>query len=347
MIAEATFWGNTASQWLKGGIAAASILFLLIGIKVLLYRLMLSLARKTHNDIDDLVADLLRRLKFPVLTMIALNTGARFLELGIKIKAILNMLLVLTVLLQLALWGNGIIDYVIRRRRQRKLDEESSSTTLSALALVLKIALWSVFLILALDNLGVDITALVTGLGIGGVAIALALQHILSDLFASLSIVLDKPFIIGDFITIDNFRGNVEHIGLKTTRLRSLSGEQLIFSNSDLLSSRISNFKRMQERRVQFIITVIYQTPVEKLQMIPSLIEEIINAIRETRFERAHFSRFSASSLDFEIVYWVESAEYKTFMDIQQNINLAICHKFAELGIEFAYPTQTVLINKS
>ncbi|RPH95915.1 MAG: hypothetical protein EHM72_14720 [Calditrichaeota bacterium] len=292
MVAEATFWGNTASHWLRGGIAAAAILLLLIGFKALLYRLMLSLARKTHNDIDDLVADLLQRLKYPILTMIAINTGARFLELCIKVKAIFNMLLVLTALLQLALWGNGIIDYIIRRRRQKQLDEESSSTTLSALTSVL-------------------------------------------------------PFVIGDFITIDNFRGNVEHIGLKTTRLRSLSGEQLIFSNSDLLSSRISNFKRMQQRRAQFIITVIYQTPLEKLQTIPSLIEEIINNIRETRFERAHFSTFSAASLDFEIVYWVESAEYKTFMDIQQKINLAICHKFAELEIEFAYPTQTLFINNT
>lgn len=188
---------------------------------------------------------------------------------------------------------------------------------------------------------------MVTGLGIGGVAIALALQHVLSDLFASLSIVLDKPFIIGDFITVDTFMGHVEHIGLKTTRVRSISGEQMIFSNSDLLSSRIRNFKRMQERRILFTVGVVYQTPVEKLEMIPTLIREIIDQLPSARLDRVHFVRFADFSLTFEVVYWVTSPEYRVAMDVQQQINLAILKKFSELGIQFAYPTQTVFVEKS
>ena len=348
MISEATFWGNTPSQWLQAGIAAAAIFLLLVGARALLHRLLSALAVKTDNNVDDLIADLLLRLKPPMLIMIALNVGARFLELSARVRSWLNVLLVIAALLQAALWGSGIIDYYINRRRQKKMEEDASSkSTFAALGFLLKLGLWAIIVLLALDNLGIDITALVTGLGIGGVAIALALQHILSDLFASLSIVLDKPFVIGDFINVDTFRGSVEHIGLKTTRVRSLSGEQLIFSNSDLLSSRIRNFKRMQERRIVFNIGVVYQTPPEKLEMIPSIIREIIEQQTSARFDRAHFFEFAAFSLNFEIVYWVESAEYAQYMDIQQSINLQIYQKFAELGIEFAYPTQTVFVEKN
>jgi small-conductance mechanosensitive channel len=347
MILEQHFLGNTPSQWLTAAVATAAIFVILVSIKLILYKLLSALGAKTHNEVDDLIADLLKRLKIPTLVVIALYAGARFLKLGLKVKSAFNILLVITLLLQLAMWGNGLINYYINRRRLKKFGEDASSTTtLTALSYILKVALWSLLLLLGLENLGINITALVTGLGIGGVAIALSLQHVLTDLFAALSIVMDKPFIIGDFITVDSFMGNVEHIGLKTTRLRSISGEQLIFSNSDLLSSRIRNLKRMEQRRILFNIGVVYQTPPEKLEIIPTLIEEIIRKVELARFERAHFKTFDASSLGFEIVYWVESPEYIIYMDIQQNINLQIYQKFAELGIEFAYPTQTLHIAK-
>lgn len=206
--------------------------------------------------------------------------------------------------------------------------------------------LWSVIVLLTLDNLGFDVTALVAGLGIGGVAVALAVQKILGDLFASLSIVLDKPFVIGDFIIVGEHLGTVEHIGLKTTRIRSLSGEQLIFSNSDLLGSRIRNFKRMYERRVVFTIGVVYQTPLEKLALIPSIIREIIESQKPVRFDRSHFKEYGAFSLNFETVYWVQNPDFNTYMDIHQAINLEIYRRFTREGIEFAYPTQTLFINR-
>jgi len=217
---------------------------------------------------------------------------------------------------------------------------------LGLLNFAVRAVLWTGVLLLALDNLGVHVTTLITGIGIGGVAIALAIQNILGDLFASLSIILDKPFMIGDFIIVDDFLGTVEHIGLKTTRLRSLSGEQLVFANSDLLKSRIRNYKRMAERRIVFSIGVVYQTAPEKLAGITGFIRDIIEGQPQARFDRAHFKGFGSSSLDFEIVYWVTSPDYNLYMDIQQAINLALFRRLQSEGIEFAYPTQTLFLER-
>ncbi len=202
-------------------------------------------------------------------------------------------------------------------------------------------------LLLVLDNLGVNITALVAGLGVGGIAVALAMQTILGDLFASLSIVLDKPFVVGDFLIIGDLLGSVEYVGLKTTRLRSLSGEQLVFSNSDLLGSRIRNYGRMYERRVQFNIGVTYQTPRDRLVKIPQIIREAVEQQSDTRFDRSHFKEYGDFSLVFESVYYVMGPDYNKYMDIQQAINLHIHERFEQQGIEFAYPTQTLFVQQT
>jgi small-conductance mechanosensitive channel len=200
-----------------------------------------------------------------------------------------------------------------------------------------RLVLWTAVLLLVLENLGVDVTALIAGLGVGGIAVALAVQNILGDLFASLSIVLDKPFAVGDFLIIDDFLGSVEHVGLKTTRLRSLSGEQLIFSNADLLGSRIRNYGRMFERRVVFTLGVTYQTPREKLVQIPIIIRKAIEEQEKVRFDRSHFQAYGDFSLNFETVYYVLAPDYNA-------INLRIHERFEQEGIEFAYPTQTLLV---
>jgi small-conductance mechanosensitive channel len=228
--------------------------------------------------------------------------------------------------------------------KRRKEEDAGSATTLAALGFVAKLVLWSVVLLLALDNLGVNITGLIAGLGIGGIAVALALQNVLGDLFASLSIVLDKPFVIGDFIIVDEFLGTVEHIGLKTTRVRSLSGEQLVFSNADLLGSRIRNFKRMYERRVAFTVGVTYQTPAEKLPRISAILREVIEAQRDVRFDRAHFKEYGDFALIYEVVYYVTSPDYNKYMDIQQAVNFDIYGRFQQEGLDFAYPTQTLFV---
>ncbi|GAG20556.1 unnamed protein product [marine sediment metagenome] len=214
---------------------------------------------------------------------------------------------------------------------------------MAALGFVAKMAIWSIVALLALDYY-TDVTALIAGLGIGGIAIALAIQNILSDLFASVSIIVDKPFVIGDFIIVGELMGTVEKIGLKTTHVRSLTGEQIIFSNSDLLSSRVRNYKRMYERRIAFSVGVTYQTPIESVAEIPGLLEEIVSSQANARFDRSHFKTLGDFALHFETVYYVLVPDYAVYMDVQQAINLSIMQAFAERNIEFAYPTQTLFV---
>jgi small-conductance mechanosensitive channel len=203
-----------------------------------------------------------------------------------------------------------------------------------------KVVLWSVILLLALDNLGVDVTALVAGLGIGGVAVALALQNVLGDLLASLSIVFDKPFVIGDTITVDDLTGTVESIGLKTTRLRGASGEQLVLANGELLKSRIRNWQRMTERRVVLAFGVPHSTPAAAVERIPAMVRDLIEQQDLLRFDRAHFKGFGAAALDFEAVYWVLSPDHGAFMDRQQAVNLGLLRAF------FAVPAQTLVLER-
>jgi small-conductance mechanosensitive channel len=345
MFFDQVFYQNTLKVWLIAiGIVVLSIFVLRIIITVL-RRKIKRLAQKTKTDIDDLVVDLLGRIKFFFIFFVALYFGSLILTLPQTVNKLISSLVIIVLLLQGAVWGNGFITFFTERYKKKKLQEDAAGvTTFSALGFVVRLILWSLIILLILDNLGINITTLVAGLGIGGIAIALAVQNILGDLFASLSIVLDKPFVLGDFIIVDNHIGSVEHIGLKTTRIRSLSGEQLIFSNNDLLNSRIRNFKRMEQRRVVFSIGVIYQTPTDKLQKIPKMIQEIIESHETTRFDRAHFKEFGDFSLNFEIVYWISTPDYTIYMDIQQNINLEIFRQFHKENIEFAYPSQTVFM---
>jgi small-conductance mechanosensitive channel len=220
--------------------------------------------------------------------------------------------------------------------------ESTQIATSTALTFVGKLVLWSVALLLVLENLNFDVSALVASLGVGGIAVALAAQNILGDLFASLSILFDKPFVVGDFIFVGDMMGTVEKVGLKTTRVRSLFGEQLVFSNNDLLSSRIKNYKRMEERRVVFTLGVTYQTNAEQLELIPGIIKETIENQEKVRFDRSHFKGYGDFALLFETVYWVTDPDYNLYMDIQQRINLELFRHFEEQGIEFAYPTQTI-----
>jgi small-conductance mechanosensitive channel len=302
-------------------------------------------SRRTRNRADDLLLALVRATKIWFLAAIALRAGGQMVVWPAAGSRTLHVLTIAAVVVQVAIWGNLIIKYLLDRhmRLGQAGDEHAEANpAVGAIGFVLRLVLWSFLLLLGLDNLGVDITALVAGLGVGGVAVALAVQNILGDLFASLSIVFDKPFEPGDFIIVGELLGTVERVGLKTTRVRSLHGEQIVISNTDLLSSRIRNYKRMEERRIVFAVGVTYDTPREKLAGIPGLIRGVIEELPEVRFDRAHFRAFGAFSLDFEIVYYVLNADYNRYMDLQQAINLGIVEAFAQEAIEFAFPTQTL-----
>lgn len=343
------FLGNNLTYWIIGIVVAISLLIILRILKGLLVHHFNILARKTDTDIDDLIVDLLNKTNFLLLFILSLYVGSYFLALPENIDKIKTGMAFVVILFQIAIWGSGIISYLVKKTFVSK---DTFQTTLTqtqtrAIGFFGKFVLWSALFIIALQNMGFNVTSLIAGVGIGGIAIALAVQNILGDLFASVSIMLDKPFIVGDFIIVDEHRGNVENIGLKTTRVRSLSGEQLVFSNNDLLSSRIKNYKQMQERRILFTIGVTYDTPSEKLESIPIIIKEIIDKLEKTRFDRAHFKEFGDFSLNYEIVYYMLVPDYNDYMDAQQAINLELYRRFEKEGIEFAYPTQTILLGNN
>lgn len=344
---QTVYFHNTIEQWLIAvGVTLATFILGTLVLKFAAGRLA-KLAARTTTKVDDLFVDLLRSARWYVLLVWSTALGVQWLMADETLDVIVPSTIVLFTLLQAGIWGNRIIGYWIGRVMEEKIAQDAASaTTMAGVRFVSRLLLFTILFMVALDSMGVDITAALTGLGIGGIAVALALQNILGDLFASLSIILDKPFQIGDFIIIGEFIGTVEYIGLKTTRIRSLSGEQIIFSNSDLLGSRIRNYKRMAERRVLFSIGVTYQTPSDKLRSIPVTIREIITKHAKARFDRAHFKAYGDSSLNFEVVYYVLSSDYNEYMDIQQDINLQIYDRFAAEGIEFAYPTRTLFITQ-
>lgn len=311
-------------------------------------RRLTALAQRSGHEVDDLLADLVLRTRGWFIVAAGLYVGTLALDVPPRPARLLELGIGLAVLVQFVVWGNAVITFVVGRYVRRRVEQDAASaTTAAVLSFLARLVLGTVALLLALDNLGVDITALIAGLGVGGIAVALALQSVLGDVFAAFAIMLDKPFRIGDFIIVDDLPGTVEHIGLKTTRVRSLSGEQLIFSNTDLLNSRIHNYQRMQERRVVFSVGVTYGTLPEQLERIPETVRSIVEAQSLTRFDRAHFKGFGPSSLDFEVVYHVLTSDYNTHMDIQQSINLDLCRQFERLGIGFAYPTQTLYLQRA
>ncbi len=345
-VLEWTYLSNTVSVWLLAlGAFAATIAIVLLVRRYLFTRLEAH-ALRTTNRIDDVIVEILRRTGFFLALVLAIALAVHLLAVDPVILTRIRRVVLLALLIQVGLWGNGLFDvWAERYTRERLAVDAGSVTTIKALILLAKLLLWSVLLLMALANVfNVNITALITGLGIGGIAVALAVQNILGDLFASLSIVLDKPFVVGDFIIVDNLPGTVEDIGLKTTRVRALSGEQLIFSNTDLLKARIRNFKRMSERRILFSIGIEYGTPIALVEQVPMIIRELVDATPNTRLDRTHFASYGDSALLFETVYYVLSSEYGMYMDIQQSLNFGIARRFEALGISFAFPTRTVIL---
>jgi small-conductance mechanosensitive channel len=349
MMNEYTIFGNTLQTWiLTIGLALFLLLFFLLIKKIFAWRVS-KWAEKTATQLDDFLVNLIANTKGIILAIFAIFFASRSLSLTEPVVEFIRVFTMLVLMLQVGFWLTALITYLIKRRvNQRMKTDASAATTLTALGAVAKGLVWSILLIMALDNIpGIEVSTLITGLGIGGIAIGLAVQNILGDLLASLSIVMDRPFVIGDFIEVGELMGTIEHIGIKSTRLRSLTGEQLVFSNSDLLGSRIRNYQRMERRRVVFEFGITYQTPYDKLAEIPNTLKEIITPREAVTFERAHFKGYGNSALLYEVVYWIEKADYAYYMDQQQMINLAVFKEFAAMDIQFAYPTQTLFMENT
>ena len=339
------FLDNTAQDWIIAAVLVVIVMVLVRTVIGVALKRLSAIASKTETDVDDLVSQLLDKTKFLFVALLALYVGAISLTLPPEVDALLSTILVLGFLIQGAFWANGIVNYMIDSWARQKFEADPTiSTALGSVGFLIRFAVWATFTMLALDNLGIDVGPLVASLGIGGVAMALALQGVLGDLFASLSIIFDKPFVVGDYIQVGDLAGTVQHVGLKSTRIQALTGEQLVFSNADLLGSRIRNFQLRQERRCAFTLGVTYDTAPEKLERIPGLIREIIESCDQTRFDRSFFMVFGDSALNFETVYHMLVADFQTYGETHNAINLEIVRRFAEEGIEFAYPTQKIYV---
>jgi len=300
--------------------------------------------RQTALVVKNLIARTVWFTPYAVAGLIALAIHS---PLSDKLETTLRVLCLSLLFIQAGIWAAGLLNLWLERgMRALKVSEQAATSATGVVRFFALVVIWSILLLTILGNMGIQIGPLIAGLGVGGIAIAFALQKILGDVFCSVAIILDKPFEVGDFIIVDpGNMGTVERIGIKTTRVRSLTGEQIIFSNADLLDARLHNFKRMSERRAVFGIGVVYQTPVEVLEQIVPRVKQIIEEIEKARYDRGHLKEFGASSYNFEFVYYVLERDMSVYLGIQQRINFAIIRLLDELGTEFAYPTQTLHID--
>jgi small-conductance mechanosensitive channel len=339
---DKSFLGNPISSWLLA-VGIALLTLLLLGfLRFLVRKRFTALAKSTSTVVDDVIVRVLGSTRIGFLLVIALWAGSRALQLTPRVQRTVFIVTVIVLLYQVGQWATTALMKWLSIVREEKSGQGEALTWLSGIEWLGKILIWSIVALLGLENLGVDITGLAAGLGIGGIAVALAAQNILGDLFAAFSIYIDQPFVLGDYLAVGSFNGTVESIGMKTTRLRSLSGEELIFSNSDLVGSRIQNYGRLVERRAAFNVGVTYDTPTAKVEAIPELIQKVIESQEHARFDRSHFKEFGDSALIVETVYYVLLPAYQHKMDIQQAINLELLRRFETEGIEFAFPTQTI-----
>jgi small-conductance mechanosensitive channel len=343
-IFDYSIFGNTVFSYLSSLAMFAGGMAVVYGFKRFILRRLKQWAASTETSIDDLLVRAIEKFLVPVIYLgifyLALHTlviSPEF-EHGLRIAAVV-LITVFAVRVATSAVSFGLQSYL-------KEASGSGEKQLRGIRKLVNFVIWVIALVFLLDNLGIRISAVVAGLGIGGVAVALAAQTVLADLFSYFVIFFDKPFEIGDFIVVGDKMGAVEYIGIKTTRIRALGGEQLVFSNKDLTNSCVHNFKKMERRRVVFSLGVTYQTPSEKLKIIPRMVKDIIDAQEDAVFDRGHFATYGDFSLNFEFVYYVVGADYNKYMDIQQAINLAIFEAFEKEGIEFAYPSQTLFVNK-
>ena len=340
------YLGNTLSDYIYALLIFLAIILIISILKGVITKILLNHSKKTGKQVDSILVKLMERLIIPFLYYGAFYYSVKSLTLLPKVDRIFDLVSAIIITFIVIRLLISTINYFLNLhfRRQKNGIEKQKQT--KGLSTIISILIWGLGIVFLLDNLGFKISAVVTGLGIGGVAVALAAQAVLKDFFSYFVIFFDRPFEIGDYISVGDKSGTVEQIGIKTTKLKALSGEQLVFANSDLTDSRIHNFKRMQKRRIAFKISVRYQTSTEQLSEIPSIIKKIIYEQQDVTFDRGHFSSMDVSGLNFEIVYFVNSSDYLKYMNIQQSINLKIFDEFNKKGITFAFDTQTNFTQK-
>ncbi|HEY9514449.1 MAG TPA: mechanosensitive ion channel family protein [Gemmatimonadaceae bacterium] len=342
-LLDTMFYGNSLLAWLIAAAVLLVVLVVLLFARHIITKRVAKVAARTATRVDDFLVDVLEHTHALFLLVLALSAATLVLVLPAGGPGYVKIVLGAASIIQMLIWGNEGIAFWLRRQAA---DSPGALGTMTAMAFMARLVLWAVMFLLLLDNFGLQVTTLIAALGVTGIAAALAAQSVLGDLFAAISIYLDKPFEVGDSIAFDGFSGSIRSVGLRSTRINSLGGEELVVSNSDLLRSRIRNYKRMRERRIAFQIGVVYGLSRELVGEIPGLIRSAIEEQEQVRFDRSHFKGYGDSSLDFETVYYVLSPDYTVYMDVQQAINLGILRRFEERGIDFAFPTRTVIVER-
>lgn len=335
-VLDTVWYGNPVRAWATAALIALATLAVLLFVRRVVARRLELVAARTSTELDDIAIDLLHRTRYFFLVAVAIVAGSHALRISDGARTLVDRIGTLALLLQGALWLNRLVVAWLERWMRKRDDTAGGRTTILAAGVVVRGFLWALVVLLALRNVfGIDITALVTGLGITGIAVALAVQNILGDLFGAAAIVLDRPFEVGDAIQVDTFTGTVEHIGLKTTRLRSLSGEQIVIANSELLKAKIRNYKRQQERRVVLVTVADYETPGTALALLPERIKEIVAGKEHVRHDRTHLRGTGPAGMEYETVYFLDTPDYLVHMNIQQQILLEVHALFAELGVTY------------
>jgi len=346
-VLQFEFLGNPVADWALG------LLTFLVTLTVLpIVKGFVSARRRSWSPLDrqqfhaavELTALLAARTSRLFLWAVALYFASRYLTFAPRLERMITITIVSLFWLQVGLWAMATVRFLIDQRRARSAEVDAILTgSMDVILFSVGLVVWAMVGLLALDNLGVQIKPLLAGLGIGGIAIALAVQTVLGDLLASISIALDKPFGIGDSLTLGDFQGTVEHIGVRSTRLRSISGEQIIIANADIIKARVRNFGRLRERRTVFQFGVAYDTPVDQLTAIPAEVRKIVEAQPDTRFDRCHFLLYGDTALQFELVYFVTKPDFNVYADIQQRINLALLERLRAMKVQLAAPTRAMV----
>jgi small-conductance mechanosensitive channel len=340
--------GNSIQDYAIAVVAFAATFLILSPVKMMILKRLRQWTEQSKTHWDDFLVSVADKNGNWVMWLSALMVGSHFVVFRKELSSLASAIFVIIITFIVLRILLSIITYWFDKIYIVKFQEEPAKVSaMQNMMILFKAGIWLVGVFFILDNLGFNVSTAVAGLGIGGIAVALAAQTVLGDAFSSFSIFFDKPFEVGDFVTVDDYRGTVEHIGIKTTRVRSLTGEQLVFSNSDLTASRLRNFKRMEERRVQFTLGVTYQTSLAQLKKAKELIKEVLDNTEGIRPDRIHFGSYGDYSLNFDVVYYVLNPDYLTYMNINEAVNLSIYEAFEKEQIEFAYPTQTLFVEKN
>jgi len=347
ILEQYSLWNNSAWEYAIAGAVFLGLLLLLKLFQLVLLGKLKKLAKNTKSDIDDVLLDVIGHVKPFFYILVSLFVSAQTLELHSIIAKIIDLLFYVALIAEAIAIVEAIATYGMKQYLKKREEDNANQKAMVNMALVfIRISLWSLGFLFILSNLGVNISSLIASLGIGGIAIAFALQNLLSDIFSSFSILFDKPFSIGDFIVVGKDSGTVEKIGLKTTRIRTLRGEEMVIPNKDLTSARVQNLKTMERRRELLNFSVEYGTTTTKLEKIPGIVQKIVESNKDATFDRCHLVSLGDSSLDFESVYYIENAEYDVYLDTKQNVNLSLLEALDGEGIVLAYPTQTIHLQK-